>query len=302
MGCAAGIGSASRATRSTPRGMMRRPLAAHNAAHARSRAARPPGAALAVTLLAGVLALLLGGESGRSTPGAWPSSSQRSLDPRLATGALNDWAGPGSRRGGGATQADSPSVSSLQAPRWRSRGAASRSSWAPRSSLGTSFTLLGLVALGSAVAYDLWLSRTPASVVPYVVSFGTLPLWIATGLGVPPSRVAGAVPLAALFAAAAHLANTLRDYDSDRATGSRALAQLLGRTATRWIALALGLAVGVGVGVALALGTPHPGGGAERRRRPGGDRCGRDPRGRPWRGQLVAAVAWTAAWALSGRT
>ena len=114
--------------------------------------------------------------------------------------------------------------------------------------------------------------------VPYVVSFGTLPLWIATGLGVPPSRVAGAVPLAALFAAAARLANTLRDYDSDRATGSRALAQLLGRTATRWIALALGLAVGVGVGVALALGgrlTPAVAlSGADR---PGGDRCRRDP-------------------------
>ena len=261
-----------------------------------------PAPALAVTLLAAVLAVLLGGESGTLDAGRVGLVVAAVAGSQVATGALNDWA---DRDRDAAAGRPKPIPQRLVAPGGAVALAGCGVALQLGASLlvGTSFMLLGLVALGSAVAYDLWLSRTPASVVPYVVSFGTLPLWIATGVGVPPSRVAGAVPLAALFAAAAHLANTLRDYDSDRATGSRALAQLLGRTATRWIALALGLAVGVGVGVALAIGgrlTPAvvvTGAIGLAAIGAGGIR-----EAWLWRGQLVAAVAWTAAWALSGRT
>lgn len=261
-----------------------------------------PAPAMAVTVLAAVLAILLGGESGSIDGWRVALVVASVAGSQVATGALNDWA---DRDRDAAAGRRKPIPQGRVSPRaaLALAGAGIVLQLVTSTLVGTTFALLGLVALGSAVAYDLWLSRTPASVVPYVVSFGTLPLWIATGVGVPVSRVAGAVPLAAAFAAAAHLANTLRDYESDRATGSRALAQLLGRSATRRIALALGLAVGVGVGVALAIagrlspavavsgaiGLAAVGAGAVRE-------------AWLWRGQLVAAVAWTAAWALSGRT
>lgn len=261
-----------------------------------------PAPAMAVTLLAAVLAILLGTETGAIDGWRVALVVTAVAGSQVATGALNDWA---DRNRDAAAGRPKPIAEGLVSPATALAlgGAGIALQLAASAFLGAPFALLGLVALGSAVGYDLWLSRTPASVVPYVVSFGTLPLWIASGVAVPPARVAGAVPLAALFAAAAHLANTLRDYESDRATGSRALAQLLGRAATRWIALALGIAVGIGVAVALAIagrlspavavsgaiGLAAVGAGAVRE-------------AWLWRGQLVAAVAWTAAWALSGRT
>jgi len=86
----------------------------------------------------------------------------------------------------------------------------------------------------------------------------------------------------------------------DAAAGSRSLAQLLGAERSRLLAVGLAGAVGLGVGAALALGesaTPPvialglvglmavaQGAGSDRRL---------------WYGILVAAVCWTAAWALS---
>src|SRR6185295_5626220 len=45
--------------------------------------------------------------------------------------------------------------------------------------------VLGAAASGSALAYNLYLSRTPFSPLPYLISFGLLPAWIAAGVGVP---------------------------------------------------------------------------------------------------------------------
>jgi 1,4-dihydroxy-2-naphthoate octaprenyltransferase len=113
---------------------------------------------------------------------------------------------------------------------------------------------VGSIASASALAYNLALSRTPFSPLPYLVSFGLLPVWIAAGVGVPIERVLPAIPLVAPFAMAAHLANTLRDYEADAAGASRSLAQVLGRRASRLLAGGLALAVGLGVGVALLIG------------------------------------------------
>jgi 4-hydroxybenzoate polyprenyltransferase len=166
--------------------------------------------------------------------------------------------------------------------------------------LGTAPLLFGLVATLSAVVYNLWLSRTPWSVVPYLVSFGVLPLWVATGVGVPIERVAIAPLLVAPFAAAAHLANVLRDFEADAALGSRNLAQVLGRRAAHLLAWSLAMAVGLGVGAALAVGGSATlvalapgiiGLAAVAQGIRGPDRL--------WVGMLVAAVAWTAAWALA---
>lgn len=158
---------------------------------------------------------------------------------------------------------------------------------------------LGAAAVTSGALYNLFLSRTPLSPLPYLVSFGLLPLWIAAGVGLPLDRVAAAVPLAAVFAAAAHLANTLRDFDGDARTGSRSLAQVLGRERTHRLGAGLALLVGVAVGLALWFGGATPlslalgavgllvvGFGA------------RSPSGL-WVAMLIAAVSWTAAWGLA---
>jgi 4-hydroxybenzoate polyprenyltransferase len=166
--------------------------------------------------------------------------------------------------------------------------------------LGGAFTLLGLLAAGSALAYNLWLSRTPFSVVPYLVSFGILPIWVATGVGAPLDRIAIAPFLVAPFAAAAHLANVLRDFDADAAQGSRNIAQVLGRRRAFGLAWGLALGTGVAVGAALLLGgSVHPlavllglaGLLAVAQGARGPDAL--------WMGMLVAAVCWAAAWALA---
>lgn len=160
--------------------------------------------------------------------------------------------------------------------------------------------VIGSVASASALAYNLALSRTPFSPLPYVVSFGLLPVWIAAGVGVPIERVLPAIPLVAPFAMAAHLANTLRDYEADAAGASRSLAQVLGRRASRFLAAGLALAVGLGVGAALLIGGRATAGSVVL----GIIGLAAIAQGLPserrlWYGILVAAVCWTAAWGLS---
>lgn len=166
--------------------------------------------------------------------------------------------------------------------------------------LGGPTAALALAATVSAATYDLWLARTRLSPLPYVVSFGILPAWIAAGVGVPAERIVGGIPLAAAFAAAAHLANALRDFDADARTGSNGLAQLLGRRWTRLASAGVTLGVGLGIGGALlAGGTAGPPaialGGVGLTAVAIGARSERGL----WVGMLVAAVAWTASWALS---
>jgi hypothetical protein len=123
---------------------------------------------------------------------------------------------------------------------------------------------------------------------------------VASGVGVPIDRVLAAIPLAGAFAAAAHLANTLRDWETDAAGGSRSLAQVLGRDASRAVAIGLTLAVGLGVGGALLLaGRMTPPVAAGGLIGLGAVGLGAVRAAWLWRGQLVAAVAWTVAWALS---
>jgi 4-hydroxybenzoate polyprenyltransferase len=165
--------------------------------------------------------------------------------------------------------------------------------------LGGFFTLLGLLAAGSALAYNLWLSRTPLSVLPYLVSFGILPIWVATGVGAPLDRVAIAPFLVAPFAAAAHLANVLRDFDADAAQGSRNIAQVLGRRRAFGLAWALAIGTGMGVGAALLIGgAVNPL--ALALGLSGLLAVAQGVRGPDalWIGMLVAAVCWTAGWAL----
>ena len=87
---------------------------------------------------------------------------------------------------------------------------------------------LHLVAVGSALAYDLGLKATIVSVVPYLVSFGLLTVFAAWG------HVVWWLPTAgALLGAGAHFANVLPDLAADEAAGVRGLPHRLGATASR---------------------------------------------------------------------
>ncbi len=166
--------------------------------------------------------------------------------------------------------------------------------------LGALPMLLGLAAAASALTYNFWLSRTPYSVLPYVVSFGLLPVWVAAGVGIPIERVALTPLLVAPFAAAGHLANAVRDFDADGALGSRNLAQVLGRRVAFFLAWGLAMAVGAGVGLAFAVGGRLDPVGAALGLA-GLVAVGQGIGGptRLWGGLLVAAVLWTAAWAIA---
>jgi 4-hydroxybenzoate polyprenyltransferase len=259
-----------------------------------------PGPAVAVVTLSAVLGAVMLSQADMPLGERWLLTVASVAGSQAFTGALNDLVDRERDIAGG--RSDKPLVSgraTVEGAAWvLSIGLAVE--LAALLKLGPLPLVLGLAATASAALYDLALSRTPLSPLPYVVSFGLLPAWIATGVAVPVERIAAGVPLAAAFAASAHLANALRDYDADAAVGSRTMAQLLGRRNTRRLAAGLSLAVGLGVGAALLLGgTPSPaaialgaagliaiglGAGGERRL---------------WAGMLFAAVAWTAAWALS---
>jgi 4-hydroxybenzoate polyprenyltransferase len=258
-----------------------------------------PAPAAAVVLLTAALGAILARQVGARIDERWLLTVLAVAGSQVFTGATNDIA---DRFRDATVRPEKPLPAgelSLNAAAWiASVGLAVQlvASW----QTGALPLILGSFASASALAYNLWLSRTPLSPLPYLVSFGLLPAWIAAGVGVPIERVLPAVPLAAPFAMAAHLANTLRDYEADAAGASRSLAQVLGRRQSRLLAAGLALAVGLGVGGALliggrattasvALGLIGLAGIAQ----------GVPSERRLWYGMLVAAVSWTAAWALS---
>jgi 4-hydroxybenzoate polyprenyltransferase len=259
-----------------------------------------PAPALAVTLLSAALGAILLAQAGEPLAVRWAATVAAVAGSQIFTGATNDLVDRVRDEAAGRMGKPLPAGDlSPEGALWVASGGLALQ-LAASLRLGPLPLLLGAAATLSALSYNLWLSRTPFSVVPYLVSFGILPLWIAAGVGVDLARVAAAVPLVAPFAAAAHLVNIARDFEVDRATGSRNLAQVLGYRTAIWLAWAMAMAVGIGVGLALTLGgrTTAPtlvigliGVAAVAQ--------GAGSAQRMWYGMLVAAVAWTAAWALS---
>ncbi|HEX7172697.1 MAG TPA: UbiA family prenyltransferase, partial [Candidatus Limnocylindria bacterium] len=187
-----------------------------------------PAPSLAVTALSAALGAILLAQSARPLDERWLATIAAVAGSQIFVGATNDLVDRG--RDVAAGRLAKPLAAGDLSPGgavWvASLGLAIQLAASLR--LGGSFLLLGLVASGSALAYNLWLSRTPFSVAPYLVSFGVLPVWVATGVGIPLDRISVAPFLVAPFAAAAHLANVLRDFDADAVLGSRNLAQVLG--------------------------------------------------------------------------
>jgi 4-hydroxybenzoate polyprenyltransferase len=262
------------------------------------RVVHPAPTAAVVTLSAALAAILAAQNAADGLgPRTWLVTLSV-LGSQVLTGATNDWA---DRRRDAVVQHDKP-IPSGEIP---ARGAIVVAVAGLALQVAASVPLgplalgLGLVASASAAAYNLGLSATPASVIPYLVSFGVLPFWIASGVDVPIDRVAAAPLLVAPFAAAAHLANTARDFDADRSIGRRNLAQVLGRG--RAIAAAWALALGAGLvpgALALAAGRIGALDGALGAAGLIAVAQGFGSARRLWVGMLVAAVCWTAAWAL----
>ncbi len=258
-----------------------------------------PAPALAVIVLSTALAAILASQTGRALDARLVLVVLGVAGSQIATGAINDWA---DRKRDLGVRPEKPIPAGEVSPsRALAIGVTGMALVVVASvPLGPPTLLLASGATLSAIAYDLRISRTPASVIPYLVSFGILPLWIAAGIEVPLARVAPAALLVAPFAAAAHLANTARDFDLDARTGATNLAQVLGRHRSQQVALAL--ALGVGLVVALALGIS-----GQLRPLPLGLGLvglvaigqGADDAERLWYGMLVAAVCWTASWALA---
>jgi 4-hydroxybenzoate polyprenyltransferase len=111
--------------------------------------------------------------------------------------------------------------------------------------LGWPATLVHTVFIVSAWTYNLGLKNTPLSVLPYIVSFGLLPLVATLARPVPVAAAGWALALGALLGVAAHFANVLPDLDDDARTGIAGLPHRLGRTASGvviWASLAAGAA------------------------------------------------------------
>jgi 4-hydroxybenzoate polyprenyltransferase len=97
--------------------------------------------------------------------------------------------------------------------------------------LGWAATLAHAAFILSAWAYNLGAKSTVFSVVPYIVSFGILPLIVTLSRTEPALASPWAMAAGALLGVSAHFANVLPDLEDDAATGIRGLPHRLGRRA-----------------------------------------------------------------------
>jgi heme o synthase len=112
-----------------------------------------------------------------------------------------------------------------------------------------------LAAIGLATIYNLGLKSTPASVLPYFLSFGALPAFITLSLHPAHLPPAWATAGAALLASGAHFTQVLPDIEAERRLGIRGLPHLLGVRGST-IAAAVLLAASA---LLILLGPGHPG-------------------------------------------
>jgi 4-hydroxybenzoate polyprenyltransferase len=183
-----------------------------------------PGPTVAVTAVAVVLGVAVGLDAARlALLGAAFLSNQASV------GLSNDWLDAARDRAVG--RGDKPvalgwiSASAVRAGAiWCAAAAV-----ALTLPLGPAATLTPTVFIVSAWAYNLGLKATPLSVLPYVVSFGLLPLIVTLALPEPAVAAWWAMGMGVMLGVAAHVTNVVPDLEDDRRTGVRGLPHLLGR-------------------------------------------------------------------------
>lgn len=116
--------------------------------------------------------------------------------------------------------------------------------------LGVRPGVLHLAAVGSAYGYDLRLKWTVLSWLPFLLSFGLLPCVVTTTLPGHPFPSIGIVVAGAVLGVGAHLANTVKDTETDALTGVRGFPQRIGPR--RSLVLAAGCVAVAGLSTVLA--------------------------------------------------
>jgi 4-hydroxybenzoate polyprenyltransferase len=182
-----------------------------------------PGPAVAVTVVAGLLALAAGVPAGRAALVA-----AAVLAGQASIGWSNDWLDADRDRA--VARADKPVAQGAVAPALLRTLAAGSAAAAVVLSLllGLVPGLLLLVLVASGWAYNAGLKRTAVSVLPYVTGFGALPAGVVAAAPGAPLAPWWLVTAGAALGAAAHLANVAPDLEDDLATGVRGLPHRLG--------------------------------------------------------------------------
>lgn len=215
-------------------------------------AASHPGPAVAVTVVTVILAVGVGVDPARIVlVGAAMLAGQ------LSIGWSNDWID--ADRDSAVARPDKPIASGLVS-RSAVRGAAIAAAVVavPVSLLlGPLAALVNIIGIASGWSYNAWLKRTPASGVPYLITFGTLPLFVTLSLAEPRPAVWWAIVVGALLGFGAHFANVLPDLDDDARTGVRGLPHILGRRPSAVVAF-VSLAI-VSLIASVGIATSEPG-------------------------------------------
>jgi 4-hydroxybenzoate polyprenyltransferase len=102
--------------------------------------------------------------------------------------------------------------------------------------LNNRFGVLHLVAVLSALAYNAKLKSTVFSFLPYLLSFGLLPI-IVLGSTQSPLKLWMAA-IGGLFGVGVHVANVFKDLEEDRLSGILGLPQILGVMRSKYLCLA----------------------------------------------------------------
>ncbi|MDH6461436.1 protoheme IX farnesyltransferase [Micromonospora sp. A200] len=212
------------------------------------RASHPEPSA-AVTAVSGLLAWGAG-----HSPTGVAAVTATVLASQLAVGWTNDALDAGRDAAVGRT--DKPVAAGAVSRRTVAVGAMLAALATPLLALTTNPTaaLWVTIALVSALLYDWPLKSSPVSVLPYAVSFGSLPAFVVLALPGAPAPPAWLVAAGACLGAGAHFANVLPDLADDARTGVRGLPHRLGPAGSRVAAAALLLAATV----VLVVGPPGP--------------------------------------------
>lgn len=208
-----------------------------------------PGPAIAVSVIAAILGVGIGLEPWRVV-----LLGVAFLLGQFSVGLSNDWIDADRDRAVGRT--DKPIALGLVSARAASAAAVitAIAGILLTIPLGGWATLAHTVFIVSAWSYNVVLKRTALSVLPYIVSFGVLPLVVTLALPEPRLASGWALAAGALLGIAAHFANVLPDLDDDRATGVRGLPHRVGRRASGLVIASALAAASVAIVVGLGGG------------------------------------------------
>jgi 4-hydroxybenzoate polyprenyltransferase len=151
---------------------------------------------------------------------------------QISVGWSNDWLD--SKRDKAANRTDKPTVNGLVPVSALRTGSVIAAALAEIVALllGSPAAVVMLLMLIFGWSYNLGLKANWASVIPYALGFGVLPIFVGLALPEPFWAPSWVVCVAALLGVAAHFANVLPDIAADKLTGVNALPHLIGQRAS----------------------------------------------------------------------